>query len=296
MQNKNSEIELIIKSAFDNIYSKVENDQINVFLCGAAGNDPFSFRNLISASLKEHIKFNVVYPEWLFSNLMANENQDLLTLENELAKNVDIIVIPLEGLGVICELGAFASYEQLIDRILVLNSSIHKRKHSFITDGPIRLIRKKKPNNIIYYDSNDKRDAVEQIMNRLIYFKKTIVSKEVTNLFNLSRFLGIVIAMLQPINRIELLGFMSSWNSQIPQNYFDPAVEMLVEKKHLLASGSGSYETFKLTKEGFHFYMVDIAERLDLKRYTAKLRAHALWQMSRFHRKNVIIREREICC
>lgn len=111
----------ILDNIYAEIYSQYDYDQINVFLCGAEESNDSSFRDLISKQLEINTKINIVYPEWLYSNLMASKDYNLLTLEHDLAKNVDIVILPLESIGTICELGAFASSRDLISRMLVIN-------------------------------------------------------------------------------------------------------------------------------------------------------------------------------
>jgi len=282
----------IIEEIHSNLYIHYDEQQINVFLCGASDENKNSIRDIVSEKLKLVTKLNIVYPEWLFANLMISGDNDLLSLENDLANNVDIIVLPLEGLGAICELGAFASFEELVGRILVVNSSKYKRKHSFINDGPIRLIRRKDKKNIVYYDNDDRNQAADLIYNRLIYFKKEKISKDVCNLFNLSRFIGFIVAITQPTSKNELMNIISQWNPSVPQKYFDPAIEILIEKNHIFISKSGNDENLRLTEIGFDFYITNIGRRLGIIRYISHLRAKALWQTNRY-KKTINIKKLE---
>lgn len=129
---------LLLNAIENKLYKKLEETQINLFLCGSSTSEKDSLRHLIAEGLQNLPKVNIVYPEWIFANLMRAKEYDLLSLEHDLAKNVDLIVLPLEGPGSICELGAFASVESLLPRLIVLNEEKYKRQRSFINDGPLR--------------------------------------------------------------------------------------------------------------------------------------------------------------
>lgn len=276
----------IAEEVYHKLYSIFNEIQVNVFLCGASDSAQNSIRERVAKKIKNNAKINIVYPEWLFANLMLSGENDLLSLENDLAKNVDIVVLPLEGIGAFCELGAFASFEDLIQRLLVINSSEFKRKHSFINDGPIRLIRKRAKNNILYYDPKDKDEVVDEICNRLIYFNKEKVSKEVTNLFNLSRFLGFLITILQPVSRREMESTVLQWQPSIPTKYFDPAIEILVEKGHISSKNSeGAEEVFRLTQQGFDFYIKSVGTSAGIIKVISRMRSLELWRKNRNKRR-----------
>jgi hypothetical protein len=108
-----------LQAVFDEVFSKDEDRSISVFLCGKSLEDPTSLRSKIHARIINNPRLNVVFPEWLFQNLLGQKDFNLLSLEKLLADSVDLIVLPLEGMGTLVELGAFASNEALIDRILI---------------------------------------------------------------------------------------------------------------------------------------------------------------------------------
>jgi len=275
------------------LYARFDTDQINVFLCGAAGDNNTSLRSMIAKKLSTKVKVNIVFPEWLFSNLMAMKDNDLLTLEHDLAKNVDLIVLPLEGLGAICELGAFASYEELTKRILVLNNKRYAHESSFINEGPIRLIKRRARENVLYYHSNNKDSAVDAVFNRVLFYKKQKIEKPVNNLFNLSRFIGFIVAIHQPIHRVKIEKELLNWDHSILQNYIDPAIEILIEKRHVMTAGSGNQETLSLTNDGYDFYIINATERARKIKKTASMRAVGLWNKYKYQNRIDMEKERE---
>ena len=183
----------ILEDIHNNLYLKDPSYTINIFLCGKKTSDKSSLRGLLYASMKENPKFNVVFPEWIFSSL-DSEKYNLLHLEKELGSYVDAIVLPLEGLGTFAELGMFAQNNNLVDKLLIINDFKFKKEKSFINLGPIGLVKSKKPSNIKYFESKDDKiidpeDFKKYIINTLLRFPKTSEASKsnIQNIFNLSR-------------------------------------------------------------------------------------------------------------
>ena len=129
-------------------------ERINIFLCGAS--EESSIRYSLKKYLeKHHSEFDISIAE-VFARF-EKDGIDLLTLENSLATYADSIVIILESPGAIAELGAFSNREDLRNKILAVNHQKFqdkpKEKESFITGGPIQLIKTKSLfNNILYFN------------------------------------------------------------------------------------------------------------------------------------------------
>jgi len=281
-----------IGQIYTELYARLDTNQINVFLCGAA-NDDTSLRSMIAKKLGTKARVNIVFPEWLFSNLMVSKDNDLLTLEHDLAKNVDLIVLPLEGSGAICELGAFASYEELTKRILVLNNQRYAHRDSFINEGPIRLIKRRARNNILYYQNYKKESAVDTICKRVLFYKKPKIEKSIKNLFNLSRLIGFIVAIHQPAYRVKIERALLDWDESIPQKYIDPAIEILIEKGHILTTGSGHSETLSLTDDGYDYYIINAPIQARKIKKTALMRAVGLWNKYKYQNRIDVEKERE---
>ena len=86
----------VVKSIYSKLYQRDVDKTMNIFLCGADTGKTDSFRNLLNIEFKKHTRFNVVYPEFIFATLLNKKDSNLLELEDELAKYVDLIIIPLE--------------------------------------------------------------------------------------------------------------------------------------------------------------------------------------------------------
>ena len=131
----------ILSDIYYKLYRKDVDHSLNIFLCGSETGNKDSIRNLLHEEMKNKPRYNLVFPEFLFSKLVDRKKQfNLLKLEEKLASDVDIIILPLEGPGTLCELGAFAVNEQLLPKIVAINKVEYKNAKSFITIGPLALI------------------------------------------------------------------------------------------------------------------------------------------------------------
>lgn len=279
----------LLKAIESKLYKRFDDSQINLFLCGSSTSDKESLRQIIADGLKNLPKVNIVYPEWIFANLMRAKTHDLLSLEHDLAKNVDLIVLPLEGPGSICELGAFASVKELLPRLIILNEEKHRRQHSFINDGPIRTIRNAAgSNHIIYYDSANKKEAAKATINKIVYFPKERVDSSIINLFNFSRYLGLVIAFFQPISKSKLEKCIFEWNSDIPRRFFDPAVELLVSKHHIRIKTVTTDEELLLSSEGHKFYIETLLKGIGAVRWFSTTRAKSVLRNKKAQKFNLM--------
>ena len=77
---------------------------------------------------------------------------DLLTFECFLAEASDGIILFLESYGTACELGSFASQDNLARKMLILEDVKYKNKNSFLNEGPIKKIKGIDSSNVIYVD------------------------------------------------------------------------------------------------------------------------------------------------
>ena len=270
----------IISNIHTNIFLKEADSSINVFLCGASTQNNDSIREIIYADIENDSQFNVVFPEWLFSSLLNKRGYNLLELENLLAGNVDVIVIPLEGLGTYAELGAFASNEKLRSRIIVINDKKYEHKKSFINEGPVKLISQTKKSNLYNYDSTfDSLDA-KFVINKMRYMRSRISKFELDNLFNLARFINYIIAVFQPVNQQTIKELLSKLNIKIPLDLINPCIEILIQKrkvmKEIILRDNKSENIYSLSLSGHGYIYEDLLPRLYLVRTFGKMRTRII--------------------
>ncbi len=134
-------------------------NDISLFLCGGETPKEDEFRKRLGERMS-HItsKYNypVYYPEDLFiEQVLGHQKQDLLSLENLLADSVHCVVILLQSPGTFTELGAFANYRRLKDKlIVVIEPKYRRRARSFISMGPVRYLRTKTKSRVVFSSMN----------------------------------------------------------------------------------------------------------------------------------------------
>lgn len=285
----------LLKELYERILKEDADYSINIFLCGATPDKEDSIRSQINNRIKDFTKFNIVFPESIFSNLLFSKQYNLLTLEQELAKDVDVIILPIEGYGTMAELGAFASFPDFTKKIIVVNENKHKyNKRSFINIGPIELIRSQNKKNIIYYAKDSLGKMLDDVYRRLLYYsRRQQTKKEIKNLFTLSRFLLYVIAVFQPITKEEIEKHLKNWNARIPEYYIDPGLQILSQKGNIKMDFQEDQETYRLTSEGYHYVYDELCRQLGVRKVVSKLRSEVLHFQNRRIKTFDINKERE---
>jgi hypothetical protein len=279
----------ILEDIHNNLYLKDPSYTINIFLCGKKTSDKSSLRGLLYASMKENPKFNVVFPEWIFSSL-DSEKYNLLHLEKELGSYVDAIVLPLEGLGTFAELGMFAQNNNLVDKLLIINDFKFKKEKSFINLGPIGLVKSKKPSNIKYFESKDDKiidpeDFKKYIINTLLRFPKTSEASKsnIQNIFNLSRFLLFVIGIYQPITQLELISVLNEYGAgnEIPEHLVSASLQILINQENIMHKLIGSKYFFVLSENGHTFVFEQFLPKLGIVKSFSRMRAEIFGKKDR---------------
>lgn len=199
MRKNLSENELDILSKFisKRLFAPRSQKKNTVFLCGADVNDPNTTRAKMAALFEKYPKYELLYPEDLFDDLLSGQGQhSLLSLENILAESVDAIILVPESPGSFAELGAFSNNEMLAKKMLVIANRKYKKQKSFINYGPFRLIRDSKTGkvmNINYSDltnSNEMHKIYRNINTHVLNIKRSHpVVRTVANILETENFI-----------------------------------------------------------------------------------------------------------
>lgn len=145
----------IVDEIYQKIFCKIQNGNVDLFLCGAASTKgKNSYRDSLRRKLEKNVSLSILYPEDMFMELLNRKKYDLLTLEKFLADNSDLIVIVCESPGSFTELGAFVNNSDTLEKVVVLLQTKYKNAKSFIRQGPVEYVRKKNKNNVIYFNNN----------------------------------------------------------------------------------------------------------------------------------------------
>ncbi len=271
----------MLDEIFNDLLNAIVRDEINVFLCGKKTADIDSIRNVVNEDFKQYPRINIFFPEWLFSNLLEQTDDDLISLEGVLANDVDKIILPLEGFGAVCELGAFSIKEEIRDKLIVLNDKKFVFEKSFINLGPIKLIKKKSRGTVIIYDGKLSTENVQEIRNKTLFGRYQKAGRRISNMFTLLYLIGLVIAIYQPIEKEDIASMLFAWKPEINKKLIDPVIESLIEFERIqVHKRTAKKEYFSLTKNGSEYYRASIEYAKKLKQYY-KLRALALWTKNR---------------
>ncbi len=257
------EIETLLK-IYTQIFQRINEQQLDVFLCGGASTIKWiSMRDKVRDGLKKSKTFRLLYPEELFMEILNRDKQsDLLTLEDFLAKNCDIICIVCESPGSLVELGAFTNSKTLEKVVVVINEK-YKKKKSFIMTGPVKLARKKNgKDSIFYYSENDSEALVKKLSS---YFKKKRNKKyadigqidySIDTLIGMYHFIPLLLYFYHELDvivlEIYLKGLFEKLNFEI-SNYdwiYKSSIRLLYKEKYLKKNISSDKTYYKLTKKG----------------------------------------------
>ncbi len=259
----------ILDEIYFKLYKRDVDFSLNIFLCGAETSKKDSIRDLLNSEFKKDAKFNSVYPEYIFASLFGKGGHNLLELEDELAKYVDLIVLPLEGIGTYCELGAFAVNKSLLPKIIAINNVKYEKSKSFINLGPVDLIKKYNQNNLVCFETGKEKDIIPKIVEKVRlkrYDKK--ISYELENLFNLSRFILYIIAIFQPIEKLGIEKLLKELDKgKIKSKYIDSAIQILTQKNRIEQDiDSVTLKSkYLLSEDGHNYVYEELIEKLKVK-------------------------------
>lgn len=271
----NSEIDRLITL----IVSNKQNSEVNIFLCGKSSKDDISLRESINNSLSKNPRLSILYPEWLFHNLVEQQNYDLLSLEMKLANDVDTIILPLEGVGTYSELGSFVISDITRSKLLVINDIKYiDKKESYIHLGPLRLIKKSKIGEVVYRDFSKHDDIVHFLEER---FKQVHSVRKLdhdsNNFFTLTYIVGLFIFIYEPITKGYLEYLLRKYDPDINRNFIDPTIEFLFRKEHIESNqNQRGEEVFSMTKKGQDDYIISF-EHLGKVKVFYKIKNISLW-------------------
>lgn len=183
-------------------------NEISIFLCGGSGKEEEKFRRKVGEKICDtsklsNYKYSVYYPEDMFIELILGyQKQDLLTLENLLADSANAVVILLQSPGTFTELGAFANYKKLSNKLIVIIDPRFARKRSFINLGPVRFLKTKTKSKVLFIpmDNSNFNKLVEQITNTARDMAKhSLPIRDLTNPIFAYRFYLALIYIFEPI-------------------------------------------------------------------------------------------------
>ena len=139
----NRVIELLGQIDFDK--SEIRRENRSVFVCGG----PLGEGNAIPPSMREALlrhlptrhsiaNSQIILAERATEALPGSNFTNLLNLEEYISALVDGVILIVESAGSICDLGAFVKTPEIRSKLVVLVSSLHNNRSSFIKLGALR--------------------------------------------------------------------------------------------------------------------------------------------------------------
>lgn len=255
----------ILLKIHDEIYKKMNQKNTVVFLCGGAStNKNISIRDKIREELKEYKDIKILYPEDLFIEMLNNNKEyDLLSLERFLAENCDKICIVCESAGSLVELGAFTNNDSTVDKVIALIEEKRKRQKSFIMLGPVKILRKKGKNRVIFYneDLTDTKKRLKRIFDKNSGDKKrgnqNASYKPINTLIGLYYFIPIILYFYKNlsievlISSLEYLFLEKGYSSDDFETLFRPTLKLLYKERYIIKNMKEGRSEYSLTENGY---------------------------------------------
>lgn len=230
----------------EKIYKPFKSNKTAIFLCGADINDNSKARAKLAGLLKEKKRFEILYPEDIFDDLLVGNSHSLLTLESILADSVDAIVIFPESPGSFAEIGAFSNDERLRNKLICFANKKYQKNKSFINYGPLRLVKTSSSGtvaHIVYEDLDDvnKREKIyDTLVDSLLKIRKTSPTKKfIGNILEVENFLLPCIYLVDNIGNVSMYKVLESI-TKLSSNFCEiatrSALSRLVAKRFITRS------------------------------------------------------------
>lgn len=252
----------------------LDNDALVIFTCGASKHSKSSAREQLLDYANKYFKHGTLFrAEDAFSVLLRSNKDDLLTIEHSLADYSDCVVIINESAGTLAELGAFASNEAVVKKLLIVNPSEHRDALSFINLGPIaKTDRKSKFSKTIHIDLASASLHFDTVLNRIesnavrkrrrgVDFSKTDSWKSSEGKLRLL-LIQDILNLFSPVNYYEVLCILKAC---FPSEYvrFNVELGLLVATRKVIEEGELLLTTPDCSQ---HSYEVDHSTWLYLRK------------------------------
>lgn len=148
-------------------------NNVEVFLCGPGiGAKNHEIRQATRDYLHSIERVKVSYGEDIESiGGFRSQGADLQTLEHAFAHHADLTIMILDSPGSFAELGTFSMVPNVRSRLVVLVPDQFFGATSYIARGPLSLVARAHPNNVIYFDQRKMSDISDQIQRHVAFYK-----------------------------------------------------------------------------------------------------------------------------
>lgn len=256
-----------LNNIYHDIFNRIEEQYIIVFLCGGASlNSQKSLRDKVRILLEDskrvygsQLPIKVFYPEdLLIDALNKTKDSDLLSYEQLLANNSNIIAIICESAGSLVELGAFTNNEYTSDKVIAAIDRKRKKDKSFIMLGPIKYLKKQESLNVLYYGIDEKDFAKKLAKNIREKYKKDKNDKKIklNTIVGIHYFIQLLLYFYKKLSSVELANMIQiiaeNENIQIKEFnvLFSAALKLLFFEKKIIKITEDKLGVYKLTTKG----------------------------------------------
>lgn len=268
VDNKDINMKRSLKKIYKEIFCRIEEQYIIVFLCGGASTKlKKSLRDRMRVLLEKdkgryswQIPIKVFYPEDLLIDVLnKTKDADLLSYEQFLANNSHIIAIICESAGALVELGAFTNNEYTVNKVIAAVDKKRVRDKSFIMLGPIKFLKKKNKLNVVEYTSDENEFARALLKNIREKHSKGSNDKKISlnTIVGMNYFIQLLLYYFKQINSknlVDMIQIVAQYEKIEIKEFnvlFNAALKLLFYDKQIIKMTDQRYAVYELTKKGY---------------------------------------------
>lgn len=260
-------IKKIVKKIYSDVFCSLEEQYIIVFLCGGASNKTKkSLRDNIRPLLEKdkgkyfQLPVKVFYPEDLLIEVLnKTKDADLLSYEQLLANNSNIIVIICESAGALVELGAFSNNQYTFNKVIVAVDKKRTKDKSFIMLGPVKYLKKFNKLNVVEYGVDNKEFTRKLLKNIREKHSEDKYDKKIklSSIVGMHYFIQLILYFYKFIDSRELVNIINyvaeEYNIEIKDFnvIFSAALKLLFQDRQIIKSTTQRYSIYYLTTKGY---------------------------------------------
>ncbi|MCB1206030.1 MAG: retron St85 family effector protein [Verrucomicrobiae bacterium] len=266
-----------------------------IFVCGANSVDGWTSNRekLLNYSERHLTSFKFFRAEKVFEALEGTTDSDLLSIEDDLGKFSDCIIVICESESAFAELGAFALSRDLAKQLLVINDQNHAASQSFINLGPIKKadrVSTFKPTIFTDFGAITRSiPALESRLNRIPHKRRQAVQITGQRFDQINRklrllFVADLINLLGPISPKEIVAIVKEITT---------STRIKISTELALGVGLGLFSEFR-DENNHRFFFHSVDEPAHLFDYGDTTRSELRSEIYRVYRQRDRVRLRNL--
>lgn len=258
VQYSDGELKYFAQYILEHYYEPYTQSKKTIFLCGKNVKRKDSKRKLVASAIlksKKKHEYDVLMPEDFFGYLHRGVNSyDLDSMERELAKSVDYIIVIPESEGSVSELNAFIQHKSLLSKIMCLLIDAPKKAESYLALGPIKKLRNE-TGKVFKLSSAKGFDVLQNEILKAIEEMPVSVKKGISlNAFLSENFILPAVYLLEPLpveTMIKLYGYGGASELESAKMTTDMAIKVMLDRKLVALT----HEGVVFSDKGFNYFM-----------------------------------------